>query len=416
MRSVNTEAAAEQNLNHQKMSDYEKCREERIKENLERMKKLGILDLSLKLKTAIKPTRNNNNGSSSVHKSPRRVSPMRQAPVRRSSRLGNATPVSYSEFALPKKGSFETQELLGEGFKPEAYTAEQKKLLGCTNKSWTLCVDGYGEDGKRVYDPFRGRSCHQCRQKTLGYRTECSQCCRGQGQFCGDCLYTRYGENVLEALENPDWVCPVCRGICNCSLCRKAKGWAPTGFMYRKILKLGFKSVAHYLLQTESQTTDIEKEGTKVAVSAKRSLAFPGPEVTSISMESVDSKDDLRESVEVKFEKNKTNEDHKGEELDGSNATPDTKDEGSVVAKPKDNGQHGENNDDGKVDAETRRGSAIFSADVIISKEDSVQYMENENCHTKDTTASKRKTPNRAEPMPDSIGARLRARRRICSE
>lgn len=83
MRSVNTETPAAA----QKMSEYEKCREERIKENLERMKKLGILDLSLKLKTAVKPTRNNNNASSPVHKSPRRVSPMRhQGPVRRSSR------------------------------------------------------------------------------------------------------------------------------------------------------------------------------------------------------------------------------------------------------------------------------------------------------------------------------------------
>ncbi|KAL8117559.1 uncharacterized protein LOC141723821 [Apium graveolens] len=388
MRSVNTETPAAQ-----KMSEYEKCREERIKDNLERMKKLGILDLSLKLKTAAKPTRNYNNGSSSVRKSPHRVSPMRNVgPVRRSSRLGNSTPISYSELALPKKGLFTEEELPGEGCKSEAYTEEQKKLLGCTTKSWTLCVDGYGEDGKRVYDPFRGKSCHQCRQKTLGYRTECSQCCQVRGQFCGDCLYTRYGENVLEALENPDWVCPVCRGICNCSLCRKAKGWAPTGFMYRKVLKLGFKSVAHYLLQTECQTTDLEEESTKVPVSAKRSLAFSKSEVTSILMDSVDSKDDLKESVEEKIEKDNTNE-----ELDAGNATP----------KPKDNGQHGENNVDGKV---------ISSAEVIISKEDSVQYVENEHCDTNNTTASKRKTPNRSESMPDSIGARLRARRRICSQ
>lgn len=74
------------------------------------------------------------------------------------------TPGSYSEFALSKKGSFETEEeLLGEALTPEAYTEEQKKLLGCTNMSWTRCVDGYGKDGKRVYDPIEGRSCHQCR-------------------------------------------------------------------------------------------------------------------------------------------------------------------------------------------------------------------------------------------------------------
>ena len=45
----------------------------------------------------------------------------------------------------------------------------------------------------------------------------------------------RYGEHVLEALDNPEWVCPVCRGICNCSLCRNHKGWVPTGPIYRRV-------------------------------------------------------------------------------------------------------------------------------------------------------------------------------------
>lgn len=54
---------------------------------------------------------------------------------------------------------------------------------------------------------------------------------------CSLCYFTRcrYGEHVLEANKNPNWICPVCRGICNCSLCRQAKGWAPTGALYRKV-------------------------------------------------------------------------------------------------------------------------------------------------------------------------------------
>lgn len=40
---------------------------------------------------------------------------------------------------------------------------------------------------------------------------------------------------MLETLENPEWVCPGCRGICNCSLCRKRKGWLPTGTAYKKV-------------------------------------------------------------------------------------------------------------------------------------------------------------------------------------
>lgn len=79
-------------------------------------------------------------------------------------RLGSATPVSYSEIPLSKKGSFETEEgLLREGSKPEVYSEEQLKLLGCSNTSWTLFVDGYGKDGKRIYDQINGKTCHQCR-------------------------------------------------------------------------------------------------------------------------------------------------------------------------------------------------------------------------------------------------------------
>lgn len=39
----------------------------------------------------------------------------------------------------------------------------------------------------------------------------------------------------MEANENPNWICPACRGICNCSLCRTAKGWPPTGPLYKKV-------------------------------------------------------------------------------------------------------------------------------------------------------------------------------------
>nr|GLL26494.1 cell division cycle-associated protein 7-like [Ipomoea trifida] len=206
-----------------KASEYEQSREERIKENLERMRKLGIFDLSLKLQ--------------------------------------NASPVSYSEMPLGKSAKslcVEDEDLLkgAGGSRPEIYTEEHEKLLGSTDMSWDLFVDGYGKDGKRIYDPFRGKTCHQCRQKTMGLRTHCWKCNKVQGQFCGDCLFMRYGEHVVEANQNPDWICPVCRGICNCSLCRQAKGWAPTGALYKKVTGLGYKSVAHYLIQTRQAKTD----------------------------------------------------------------------------------------------------------------------------------------------------------------
>lgn len=47
----------------------------------------------------------------------------------------------------------------------------------------------------------------------------------------------RYGENILEL--GADWVCPPCRGMCNCSFHRIHRGWAPTGTLYRRALAEG---------------------------------------------------------------------------------------------------------------------------------------------------------------------------------
>ncbi|KAI8015066.1 Cell division cycle-associated protein 7 [Camellia lanceoleosa] len=126
-------------------------------------------------------------------------------------------------------------------------------------------------------------------QKTIGHRTNCSKCKLGRGQFCGDCLYTRYGENILEANQNPNWICPVCRGICKCSRCRRAKGWEPTAAIYTKVSKRGFKSVAHYLIQTRCSQTKQEEPADGDLVSADKS-PFADVEVKSpLHDEGVDS-------------------------------------------------------------------------------------------------------------------------------
>ncbi|GMI76922.1 hypothetical protein HRI_001361600 [Hibiscus trionum] len=267
-----------------KISVYEQSREDRIKANLQRMQQLGLKDLSNSLLNSTSRPSSRRGRPRVATKSP--VTPLSSplppsSALRRSSRLQNTTPVSYSEVTLSKKDEL-LEDLELKLSKSEVYTEEHEKLLGDTQRSWTLFVDGYGNDGKRIYDSFKGKTCHQCRQKTLGHRTHCSKCNMIQGQFCGDCLYMRYGEHVLEANENPNWVCPVCRGICNCSLCRQAKGWAPTGPFYKKITKMGYKSVAHYLIQTRRAQTNIEKSPDNTdRASAKRSLSFPAPELPS---------------------------------------------------------------------------------------------------------------------------------------
>ncbi|XP_028765898.1 cell division cycle-associated 7-like protein [Neltuma alba] len=227
-------------------SHYEQIRDQRIKENKERLQKLGLFDLSLKLK---KPK------TSPQKKSPRPKKTTQNAltpsmPPRRSSRIQSLGPIKYYEGREKRDSSKNLEICIPKGTNPEVYTKKHEKLLGDCKMEWELYIDGYDDDGNRLYDPIKGQTCHQCRQKTLGLHTYCGKCELPQGEICGDCLYMRYGENVLEANENRQWICPACRGICNCSRCRRANGWMPTGNLYSKVSELGFKSVAHYLIQT----------------------------------------------------------------------------------------------------------------------------------------------------------------------
>ncbi|KFK33266.1 hypothetical protein AALP_AA6G352300 [Arabis alpina] len=97
-----------------------------------------------------------------------------------------------------------------------------------------------------------GKTCHQCRQK----RPVIGSCVAKKGnttcllQFCPSCLRNRYGEKAEEVVAKTDWVCPKCRGNCNCSICRKKNGYRPTGILAHTAKATGFSSVSE-LLKTE---------------------------------------------------------------------------------------------------------------------------------------------------------------------
>ncbi|XP_022603962.1 cell division cycle-associated protein 7-like [Seriola dumerili] len=116
----------------------------------------------------------------------------------------------------------------------------------------------------KVYNSVTGSTCHQCRQKTVDTKTCCrSEECRGiQGQFCGPCLRNRYGEDVRKALLDPEWKCPPCRGICNCSFCRQREGRCPTGILFPLAQYHGFSDVHSYLSslrnKLKSEDDDVE--------------------------------------------------------------------------------------------------------------------------------------------------------------
>ncbi|KAJ8687658.1 hypothetical protein QAD02_023452 [Eretmocerus hayati] len=107
----------------------------------------------------------------------------------------------------------------------------------------------------KIYDSKIGSACHQCRQKTIDKKTICrSGTCYGvRGQFCGPCLLGRYGETVEETLKDEHWVCPPCRGLCNCSKCRKRRGQKPTGVLLPIVKERGFSSVLDYLQEYEKE-------------------------------------------------------------------------------------------------------------------------------------------------------------------
>uniref|UniRef100_A0A8C6RCW6 Cell division cycle associated 7 like n=1 Tax=Nannospalax galili TaxID=1026970 RepID=A0A8C6RCW6_NANGA len=107
----------------------------------------------------------------------------------------------------------------------------------------------------KIYDKVLGNTCHQCRQKTIDTKTVCrNQSCGGvRGQFCGPCLRNRYGEDVRTALLDPDWMCPPCRGICNCSYCRKRDGRCATGILIHLAKFYGYDNVKEYLESLQKQ-------------------------------------------------------------------------------------------------------------------------------------------------------------------
>ena len=102
---------------------------------------------------------------------------------------------------------------------------------------------------EKTYDSENGTTCHQCRQKTDDLKTVCrSESCFGvRGQFCGPCLKNRYGEDAKKAIMDPEWMCPPCRGICNCSFCMKKRGRRATGIMIHLAKDQGFNDVKSFL-------------------------------------------------------------------------------------------------------------------------------------------------------------------------
>ncbi|CAI9758388.1 unnamed protein product [Fraxinus pennsylvanica] len=106
--------------------------------------------------------------------------------------------------------------------------------------------------GGRIYDSVNGKTCHQCRQKTMDFAATCNNQRNDKPcpiMFCHKCLLNRYGEKAEEVTALGDWNCPRCRGICNCSICMKKRGHQPTGILINRAKAIGYSSVSEMLLK-----------------------------------------------------------------------------------------------------------------------------------------------------------------------
>ncbi|CAL5199001.1 unnamed protein product [Lathyrus oleraceus] len=58
--------------------------------------------------------------------------------------------------------------------------------------------------GSRIYDSENGKSCHQCRQKTMDFSAACKNPKNGKPctiRFCHKCLLNRYGGKGIERVN-----------------------------------------------------------------------------------------------------------------------------------------------------------------------------------------------------------------------
>ncbi|KAI6675180.1 hypothetical protein NL676_003086 [Syzygium grande] len=177
--------------------------------------------------------------------------------------------------------------------------------------------------GGRIYCPFNGKTCHQCRQKTLDFTAAC-RIMKGDKQctikFCHKCLSNRYGEKAADVAALEDWKCPKCRGICNCSFCMKKRGHKPTGILVHAAKNSGFSSVSEMLSVGGPDSLDLNK----AAKPAKNSDSDENLAVLSPRKREKENSSDRNVDLNLKLDSFTANSDKKSSKKrksDGRNET-----------------------------------------------------------------------------------------------
>ncbi|XP_061988391.1 uncharacterized protein LOC133706855 isoform X1 [Rosa rugosa] len=262
-------------------SDYEDLRNARILQNQARLNSLGVhktLSDLHSISSSAKPPK------AHVRKHCKKVYDLTS--LRRSDRLkGTATTLATTTTpnnTSSRRSRLTVTEVGGsgeseEGNKRRPANAPFVEVKGSemqlvSSESWARRCDSKSRGS--VYHSVFGICCHFCRQKKLCGeedckrcgtldmdqpcigKTDCSVCHSTNGVLCRGCLKVRYGEEMEEVRENKDWMCPHCieeKGvrpywICNSSFCMKKRKMAPTGIAIYRCQEMGYKSVAHLLM------------------------------------------------------------------------------------------------------------------------------------------------------------------------
>ncbi|GMI78503.1 hypothetical protein like AT2G23530 [Hibiscus trionum] len=246
-------------------SEYESLRNARILENQARLASLGVQKTISDLRSIVssaKPKKHVRKWQKKEYD----ITPLPPTPATNSLRRSNRLRGKVIDYGEPEEGSksFSSQGKVKRPANASCQLSPQDSARRCR-----------GKEGRcSVYNPVFGISCHFCRQKTLCAeedckrcgnldanqpcigKTDCSVCHSSNGVLCRACLKVRYGEELEEVRENKEWMCPHCieeKGInpywiCNSSLCLKNRKMAPTGIAIYRARELGYKSVAHLLM------------------------------------------------------------------------------------------------------------------------------------------------------------------------
>lgn len=281
------------------LSDFEVLRLQQIARNQALLESLG-LGAGLGIRIEVEQRRKAAAENIKAARAPAHDAVVDSIAPRRSSRLQGQSAPRYLEpstdtFSMPGAENEDQEDEECDHSRPlkDVYTVAQLNALGSCATSYDVHPDRLGRKTTGFGVEYIERRpgvipCHWHRHNTRDPHVKCAngeRCTaaskKWKGSFwCGPCLQNRYGENIFEIgvatqrdfvypsqvpysepppedwdcmanAQRPSWVCPACRGICNCSTkgcLRDRWEWGDTGALVGRASRNGYDSSAHYLI------------------------------------------------------------------------------------------------------------------------------------------------------------------------